>query len=318
MRFTPSRSAFLLGLPVAAAGLTRPARAQSAPAVLRVGATANDTYAEVYFGADSGIFAKAGLDVQISTFTNGAAVAAAVASGALDLGVTNPVQLANAVTNNIPFAYFCGGAYYSTAAPTTVLAVAKDSPIKTARDLEGKIVANSALKDLTQLAAVAWLTTGGADVAKIRMTEMPFAEMGPALQRGTVQAAVISEPSLTASILAGETRVFGKIFDSIAPRFYISGWFAMRPWLQANAALATRYAKANYDVARWANANRDASGKILAKYSKLSPDVISHMTRCVFAENLNPALLDPVLAVAAKNKIIPRPVATSEIIAPLG
>ncbi|MGA2392495.1 MAG: ABC transporter substrate-binding protein [Candidatus Lustribacter sp.] len=313
-----NRSTFLAALPLMSL-TTGVAGAQTAspavPTPLRVGATANDTYAEAYYGVDTGIFAKAGLDVTISTFANGAAVAAGVASGALDLGVTNPVQIANAIANGIPFAYFAGGGLYSSAAPTTLLVVAKASPLHTARDLEGMVVANSTLKDLTQLAAETFLTQGGADVSKVKMIEMPFAEMGPALQRGTVQAAVLSEPSLTAAILAGQVRSFGKIYDAFGPRFYISGWFSTRSWLSANASTAARYAKATYDVARWGNANHEQSGKILAKYSKIAADVASHMTRCTYAESLNPALLDPVLSVAAKAKLTSRPVTSAEIIA---
>ena len=79
------RSLFLAALPAAYAATARPARAQGLTP-LRVGATANDTYAEAYYAQDLGIFTKAGLAVEITTFTNGAAVSSAIAAGALDVG----------------------------------------------------------------------------------------------------------------------------------------------------------------------------------------------------------------------------------------
>src|ERR1700722_12577572 len=127
-----TRSTFLMGLPMMALA-TRAASAQTQ--TLRVGATANDTYAEAYYAQDQGFFTNAGLTVELTTFPNGAAISAGVAGGALDVGVSNPVQLANAIVHGVPFVYIAGGALNSTAAPTALLCVAANSPIKTARDL---------------------------------------------------------------------------------------------------------------------------------------------------------------------------------------
>jgi len=164
-------------------------------APLRVAATANDTFAEAYYAQDMGFFKKAGLNVDLQTFANGASVTTAVGGNAADVGISNPVGLAGAFSHNAPFVLIAGGGMYSSKAPTTVMCVAKDSPLKTAKEFEGKTIAVSGLKDLTQLGAVAWLAQSGADTSKMQFVEIPFAEMGPALVRGTIAAAVISEPS---------------------------------------------------------------------------------------------------------------------------
>lgn len=309
-----SRSTFLAALPIAAAA--RPAFAQS-DGPLRVGATANDTYAEAYYAQDAGFFSRAGLAVAVSTFPNGGAIASAIASGALDVGIGNPVQLANGIAHGIPFVYFAGGGLYDTNAPTTAICVAKDGPIREARDLEGTAVANPTIKDLTYVATVAFLQKGGADVSKVKMVEMTFSEMGPALARGTVAAAIISEPSLTVALQSGAARVFGKVFDVIAPRFLIGGWYTTKDWYARHTAAAKRFAAVIYETARWANApaNRARSAQILAKYSKIDPQIASKMTRCTFAEGLTPAIVNPPLELAAKAKITDRLVTASEIIA---
>ena len=296
-----SRSLFLAAVPAIGIATSLPAWAQTA--VLRVGATANDTYAQAYYAQDMGFFTKAGLNVEIQTFTNGAAVSAAVAAGALDIGISNPVQLGNAVSRGIPFVWVAGGGLYSTAAPTTVLCVGKDSPVKTAKDFVGQTIAVSALKDVTDLARSEYLEKNGVDPTSVKTIELPFAEMGPACSRGTVAGAVVSEPSLSASVGNGQTRIFAKAFDAIAPRFLISGWFTTRDWYTKNAALAKRYAAVMADTATWANANHDQSGAILAKYSKISPETMRAMTRSTYATSLNPQYIDPMLQLAAKAKI---------------
>src|ERR1019366_635556 len=151
-----NRSVFLMALPMMALA-ARAANAQTTASPLRIGATANDTYAEAYYAQDMGFFTKAGLVVELTTFPNGAAISAGVASGALDIGVSNPVQLANAIVHGVPLVYVAGGALNSTAAPTALLCVAANSTIKDAHDLVGKTIAVSALKDSTYLAASLYL-----------------------------------------------------------------------------------------------------------------------------------------------------------------
>jgi len=42
-----------------------------------------------------------------------------------------------------------------------------------------------------------WLEKGGADLSKVKLFELPLGEMGPALARGTVAAALMGEPFIT-------------------------------------------------------------------------------------------------------------------------
>lgn len=282
---------------------------------LKVAATANDTFAEAYYAQDMGFFKKAGLNVDLQTFANGAAVTAAVAGGAADVGISNPVGLAGAISHGAPLVLIAGGGMYSSKAPTTVLCVAKDSPIKSAKDFEGKTIAVSGLKDLTQLGAVAWLSQNGADTSKIQFIEIPFAEMGPALQRGTVAGAVISEPSLTSAKEKGLTRVFAPVFSAIAPQFLIGAWFTTKSFAAAHPDLVKRFQAAIYESARWANGNHDASAAILAKYSKINSETAHTMTRATYATTLTPGIVQPEIDIAAKNNVIDRPVSAAEMIA---
>lgn len=300
-RLPMSRSLFLATVPALGVASALPAWAQTG--TLKVGATANDTFAQAYYAQDMGFFTKAGLNVEIMTFTNGASVSTAVASGAVDIGISNPVQLANAVSHGIPFVLVAGGGMYNTAAPTTVLCVGKDSAIKTAKDFVGQTIAVSALKDLTDLARAEFLLKNGVDPASVKAIELPFAEMGAACARGTVAGAVISEPSLSGSLGHGQTRVFAKVFDSLAPHFLISSWFTTRDWYAKNASLVKRYAAVMADTATWANANHDQSAAILAKYSKITLATMHVMTRATYATSLNSQYIDPVLQLAAKAKL---------------
>jgi NitT/TauT family transport system substrate-binding protein len=202
---------------------------------------------------------------------------------------------------------------YTATAPTIVLCVAKDSPVDDARDLEGKTVSLSGIKDITHLAVVAYLIKGGADPNKVNIIEMPFAQVGSALKRGTIAAGVISEPSLAASL--DEVHVLAKPFELIARRLMIGGWFATSEWQKKNLPAARAFAGVIYATAHWANANHVKSALILQKYAKIDDATIRRMVRVNYAEALEPEMIDPTLDLAAREKFTERRVRAGEMIA---
>src|ERR1700761_5659835 len=76
--------------------------AQTMPHV-RVAALAIDVGALSYFAQQQGFFKKHGLDVEIITGTNGAAIAAAVVGGAIDIGDSNTTSIATGHERGVPF-----------------------------------------------------------------------------------------------------------------------------------------------------------------------------------------------------------------------
>ena len=55
----------------------------------------------------------------------------------------------------------------------------------------------------------------GGDPASTKFVEMPFPETG-ALNAGRIDAAVLAEPELSASLANGSVRVLGNCYDGIA------------------------------------------------------------------------------------------------------
>jgi len=296
----------------ASARAARPAFAD-APLAIRVACTANDTYAEAYYAQARDTFVKAGLNVDIATFTNGATVTQAVVGGAADVGISNVVQIATAVQKGIPIRYFAGGGLYATEEPTTALLIGSAAGVKSAKDFENQTIGVSTLKDLSFIATKGWLADHGADTSKIHFIEMPFAVMGPALERGTVQGAVISEPSLSAARAAG-AKLFAKTYDAIATRFLISGWFTTTDFAQKNPAAIKAFTQVMYATAKWANGHQADSAPMLARVAQLDLAIAQRMARCQYAEDLDPKLLQPSIDAAAKFGAMDKPIPASEII----
>ncbi len=150
--------------------------------VIRVATTPTEAGAAVYYAQELGLFKKAGLRADISAGNSGAADAAAIVSGSLDIAQSSVPSIASAHERNIPFVLVAPGALYTAKAPTSALVVAKTSPIKVAKDLEGKTLGNNALKNIGEIAADAWLDAGGANVSSVKVTELPLQAMEAGLE----------------------------------------------------------------------------------------------------------------------------------------
>ena len=292
-----------------------PARADG-PVALRVGAGANDTVSDLFDAVQLGYFKQRGLDVQITLMTSGAAEAAALAGGALDIAESNVVSMSAAHLRGIPFVFIAPGAQYVSASPTTLMVCPKNSAVKTGKDLDGKNFGVVALADLSQLGPVAWIDSTGGDGSSVHYIEMPAAAMAAALDRGTVDAAMIAEPALHSALAGGDAKVCAKAFDSVAATFMLNGWITTGDWLKKNPDAARKFRDAMLAAAKWANKNHKASAEIFKQYSKAPPDVIDAMTRATFAERLDPDLFQPVINAAAKYKFIDRPFPAAELLAP--
>lgn len=263
-----------------------------------------------YYASDLGSFARSGLNVELTTQPTVAAVVQAVAANAADVGQGDLIQLGNAVSRGLPLAVFAGGGLYRSAEPQTALAVERESRYRSAQDLQGETVGVITLQSLGAVSVQMWLRTNKVDPATVKLVELPFPQMVPALEKGTIAAALVGNAYLSLP----EIRVLADTYDAIGSTFYVACWFARRDWLARNRGLARRLAALIYDTSRWANDHRAQTAPMLAKYAKLDPDIVTKMVRTTYATSLQPRWVSPVLASAYQFKALPSAVSAQDLI----
>lgn len=312
---THARSTFLSAaalLPLLLAS-RRAAPAQTLLPV-RLGSTAGDSYAEGIYGKEEGFFTRAGLDADLRIFTNGVSVASALAGNAIDIGITSPVTFATAVDKGVDFVLLAAGGLDNP--NETGFCVMDDSGIRTGKDFEGKTIGASGLRDMGSLAAMAWIDKTGGDSSKVKMVEVPFSAMGETLRRGTVNAAIIAEPNLSAQLSQGGLHaltsphlmdVYGK------ETVMIGAWVANGAWAKSNPEIVRRFLSGLYATARWANTHPAETAALLAKYSKVSLEVARSMHRAPYAESLKPSMLQGILDLSYKYKFVSRPMKAADL-----
>ncbi|HEY5348249.1 MAG TPA: ABC transporter substrate-binding protein [Candidatus Lustribacter sp.] len=291
------RRSILTGLGAGLAAAALPVRARANDA-LHIASIPLDAGAEAYYALDLGYFRDAGIDAQVESIPSGAAIAAAVASGAVDVGFSNLISIAVAYKHNVPVTLLAPGSLYTATIPTSVLMVPKNSPAKTARDLDGKTLAVNGLKTITQYASQLWIDKNGGDSTTVHFIEMTFPQIVAALAANRIDAAIVADPFIAQA--KGGSRLLADAYDAIGARYIIGCWFTTTQWVAAHPDVASRFAQVIARTAQWANSHKPQSGAILAKYSKMDPQLAATMLRVDYAPRFARSEMQPVIDLAAR------------------
>jgi NitT/TauT family transport system substrate-binding protein len=256
----------------------------------------NDSSGEVFYAADMGFFAKAGLNVKVMPMNNAGAVAPAVVSGAVTIGGLTVPSVAIAREKGVPITIIAPGSIYSSAAPTSGIIVLKNSPLRKASDLNGKTLATRDLSNMSFYGANVWIDKNGGDSKSVKWIEISDTADIAAMQQGRVDAASVSEPALD-DALHGEGRLLGPVYDAIGDKFLIAAFFTTDDYAKAHPDVMRKFADAIVAAGKWANKNQAASAKILEKYAGVP--IPPGYTRVTYAERLRAADAQPVLDMLA-------------------
>ncbi|MFN2460922.1 MAG: ABC transporter substrate-binding protein [Candidatus Velthaea sp.] len=314
MTIAVSRAAFLTA---AAACAMRPGYAAAAgPVAIRAGSAGDDDVTPLLYAQKSGILKRAGLDATVQRMSSGSAVASGVVGGTFDIGKSSLLSLINARGRGVPIMIIAPAGVYDASAPIGGLIVKSDGPIKTAADLNGKVIAVSALNDLYSISTKAWVDQHGGESSSIKLVELPISAVPEALQQGRIDAGNVLEPELEFAIESGKVRVLAHPFDAIARRFLYTAWFATTEYATKNRDVVERFVRAMRDAANYTNQHHDDTVALLADFTKVSPAVIGKATRSTAGTSIDPKDVQHLIDMAAKYKAIPAPFDAKDLIDP--
>jgi NitT/TauT family transport system substrate-binding protein len=310
MSVQPSRAAWLASAAGFAAASTltsfpRPAAAQTA--LIHVGAGLIEPQAQAYYARAQGSFKQHGLDVELRTSQNGAATAAAVASGDLQIGVTSVLGFAQAREHGLPFIIIAPGGVHDSRFPGSGVMVPPDSKLTSPKDLNGKTVAVATAGGLDQLITSVLVDKNGGDASTLKFVEIRPVQMVETLLAGRVDAACMEDPELSAA--RSRTRSLGDGEDAVGKLFVETAWFTTRDWLAKNEDAAKRFRDAIAAAGEWSMANPEKAAAVLQQDLKIERSRATQR----FATRTNLEDFQVLLNAAAKYKFI-QPVQASSLI----
>ncbi|NMI62431.1 MULTISPECIES: ABC transporter substrate-binding protein [unclassified Streptomyces] len=235
--------------------------------------------APLYLGQQKGFYGKRGLKLSMTTAQGGAAIVPGVVSGQFQFGFSNMTSLMIAQSQNVPVKAVVNGVASTGVAGKDfgAITVKKGSPIKSAKELEGKKVAVNTLKNINETAVRESVRKAGGDPSKVKFVELAFDQMPAALDSGRIDAAMVVEPALATVKSQGATEIASSLVD-VAKGLTVAMYFTSTQYEQKNPDVVRKFQEATAESLAYADAHPDEVRQAVTTYTKIPAATLAQVT----------------------------------------
>jgi NitT/TauT family transport system substrate-binding protein len=294
-----------IGAALASTALPRAARAELAP--MRVALVPIFDVAPYYAAEQQGYFAAENLAPTVQIVRGGAAAIPALVGGSFDMAYANGTSIVTAIARGIDLRIILQGAPIGSGPPDPgALLKRKGEPLKTGKDMEGKVIGVNALRDVQWMFVTAWVKATGGDPEKVQIVEIPLPAMVEALKAKRVDAALALDPFMTMGLADPAI----DLLDWALSRVYAGGpvgMFTITPELAAKRPNDVRaFVRAYKRGTAWANANigKEPFNKLVAGYSGITPELVAQMKPIPAHADIIPASLPRLTALMMQTGLL--------------
>ncbi|MFC7303309.1 ABC transporter substrate-binding protein [Streptomyces monticola] len=257
-------------------------------------------------------FEQEGLTVRVKPVQQSVQVLSALAKGQLDViaGANYVTFLQAQEKGTLAVRILAEGA---TLAPGMMdVVVPRDSPVESAADLKGKSVAMNILNNIQSLTLDAVLAGDGAGPVTYR--QIPFPQMGVALEQKQVDAAHVVEPFLSDVKKKLGARVVVKGGDGPVEGLPISGYVTTRQFADANPRTARAFQRAIRKAQAVADEDRDAVTAVLPGYARITPAQARGIALPGYPEKSDPRRLRRLIDLMVEDRLLKKPADPAELL----
>jgi NitT/TauT family transport system substrate-binding protein len=271
--------------------------------------------APMYLGMEKGFFEAEGLKIKPQVGEGGAALIPSLVSGDAQFAFVGVIPAITAVAQQVPIKIVTSS---DDAAATEeddwqTLVVPKGSPIKGVEDLPGKTIAVNALRGLAEVVISRSLEKQGVDYEAVKLLEVPFPEMPAALEQGRVDAALLTEPFLSAVLAEGGTQIDAPSVETV-PNFPNGVYVASEQYIAENGDVVDRFASAMNRSLEYADANPEEVRRIVPTYTETPEEAAQQMRLPVFDSELDREGIELEAELTAKYGIVEEAPAYEELV----
>ena len=227
--------------------------------------------APIYLGKEKGFFTNRRIELTMESGQGGAAIVPGVVSGQFQFGFSNVTSLMVALTKNVPIKAIANGVASTGKAGADFggVLVAKDSPIKTAKDLAGKKIAVNTLKNIGDTSVRESVRKAGGDPSRTSsFVEMPLpanagrAGQGPRGRGVGGRALAVRRPRPGGRVIAWN-------YVDVAPDLTVAAVLRLDKLIAENPDLVQGFTEAMNESLAYADATRTRFAQALGTYTKI-------------------------------------------------
>ncbi|HLI20458.1 MAG TPA: ABC transporter substrate-binding protein [Stellaceae bacterium] len=233
---------------------------------LTVGYGIASDFLAVLTARDEGFFAKRGLDVSMTVFTNGGMTPQALVSGSVQIAFNTGPVLMLAEDGGIELSVISGISRIQKVNPHSALVTRAGFTVTKPADLIGKRIADPGINSSLDLVLKKWLLDGGVKPDQVKVVELPFQLMGDNLKSAQIDAAFPVEPMLGRILAAGNGTKSVDIQSAVNPDFAATFWSTTRDWAKAHPQVVAAFRDSLADALTFIHDHPDKAKATQLKY----------------------------------------------------
>ncbi|HEY1942068.1 MAG TPA: ABC transporter substrate-binding protein [Roseiarcus sp.] len=242
---------------------------------LHVACTATTDCASAMVARDEGIFAKHGLDVDMTLIGINTNIPPAIVSNSIQIGGPTETVFLQAVDGGLDLVAIDGASVMDPVANSLIAAVARNGVvIKDAKDFVGKKVGAPGIGAFLHVLFRKWLIDNGVDPNKVNFVEVTFPTMSDALKSGAVDAVLTAEPFISRMQTAGTGTVAVRYASELGRTEPIISYVTTRSFAEQNPDAIKAFRASIEEAAAIVNSDREKASVSIAKFTHLPLEIV--------------------------------------------
>ena len=239
------------------------------PFKLHIACTATGDCASAMVARDEGIFAKNGLDVDMTLIGINTNIPPAIASHSIDIGgPTAPVFL-QATDGGLDLVAVAGASIMDPIANNSIATVNRNGfAAHEAKDYVGKKVGAPGIGAYLHVLFRKWLMEKGVDPKTVNFVEVTFPTQNDALKSGAVDAVLTGEPFVTRITKAGNGELGVRYVAELGRTDVVISYVSSREFAEKNPDVIKAFRASVEEGAKIVNTDRDKASAAISKFTK--------------------------------------------------
>ena len=244
--------------------------------------------APFFLGQSLGYFEEEGLQIEHTFAAGGAVILPSVESGEFDIGYSNIVSLLLIQSRGGKYKLIAGGGKTAMDDERDYSEnwVLNDSELQGLADLSSRTVAINTLQNALEIVVRKAVDEAGGDHESINFVEIPFPEMGAALESGEVDAIQYNEPFQTILEQGGTARSIGKPFNVAAGGEILAYYFVKEE--NIDGPIATGFSAAMAKSNAYAAEHEQELRDIITTYTEVPQEIVDVLIMPTYVEESVP------------------------------
>lgn len=242
---------------------------------LHIACTATSDCASAMVAHDEGIFAKHGLDVDMTLIGINTNIPPAIVSNSIQIGGPTETVFLQAVDGGLDLVAIDGASVMDPVANGAIAAVARNGvTIKEPKDYVGKKVGAPGVGAFLHVLFRKWLIEKGVDPKSVNFVEVTFPTMSDALKSGSVDVVLTAEPFVSRILAAGVGSVATRYASDLARTEPIISYVATRSFAEQNPEAIKAFRASIEEGAALVNSDREKASQAIAKFTHLPIEIV--------------------------------------------